>query len=72
MSTEKYICECVVCVSVCVLFMATMLLCGSCRLRSVCMCMCICVVFVCVCVLVSLYRDHAFVWVMLTEKYVSV
>ena len=44
---------------VCVfLFMATMLLCGSCRLRSVCACS----------VCASLYGDHAFVWVMSTEK----
>ena len=53
MSTEKYVC------SVCVfLFMATMLLCGSCQLRSMCV------------VCVSLCGDHAFVRVMSTEKYV--
>ena len=54
-------------VHVCVLFMATMLLCGSCQLRSMYMCsLCMCL---CVC---SLYGDHAFVRVMSTEKYVCV
>ena len=52
MSTEKYVC------SVCAfLFTATMLLCGSCRLRSMCA------------VCVSLCGDHAFMRVMSTEKY---
>ena len=73
MSTEKYVC------SVCVfLFMATMLLCGSCQLRSMCVvCVSLCGdhAFVRVmstekCVCVSLYGDHAFVRVMSTEKYV--
>ena len=65
------------------LFMVTMLtgMCGSCRLRSVCMCfslrqLClpVCVGHacrlrnMCVCVCVSLYGDHAYVRVMLTEK----
>ena len=45
------------------LFMATMLLCGSCQLRS----MWVCSLCLCLCVY-SLYGDHAFVWVMSTEK----
>ena len=79
------VCACVV--YVCVLFMATMLLWGSCQLRSVCVCAYVCV---CMCVLslwwphffashvnwelscVSLYGDHAFVRVMCTEKYIYV
>ena len=60
-------------VSVCVCFFtATMLLCRSCPLISVCVCvyvyMHVCSPCLCMCVCVSLYSDHAFVRVTSTEK----